>query len=163
MARHVFFSFHYERDVWRASQVRNSWVTKGSGTAAGFWDHADWEKVKKKGDKAIQAWIDAQMEGSSVTVVLIGKETSDRQWVRYEVQKSHDRGKGMLGIYIHNIKDSFGRTDQMGNNHFGLLGKDSQGNDQYFWNTYQTYDWALNDGYKNLADWIETAAKNTGK
>jgi len=44
MARHAFFSFHHARDVWRAGQVRNSWVTKDS---AGFWDAADWEKVKR--------------------------------------------------------------------------------------------------------------------
>ncbi len=49
MARRVFFSFHYERDVWRAGQVRNSWVTKDREDA-GFWDSASWEEVKKKGN-----------------------------------------------------------------------------------------------------------------
>jgi len=34
MARKVFFSFHYERDIWRASIVRNSWVTKPDREAA---------------------------------------------------------------------------------------------------------------------------------
>jgi len=48
MARRVFFSFHYERDVWRAGQVRNCWVTKDR-EEAGFWDAASWEEVKKKG------------------------------------------------------------------------------------------------------------------
>lgn len=47
MARKVFFSFHYERDVWRAAQVRNSWVTKPDRETAGFWDSASWEEVKK--------------------------------------------------------------------------------------------------------------------
>ena len=42
MARRVFFSFHYEKDIWRASQVRNSWVTKPDRESAGFWD---WEKI----------------------------------------------------------------------------------------------------------------------
>jgi len=37
MARRVFFSFHYERDNWRAGQARNSWVTKDR-ESAGFWD-----------------------------------------------------------------------------------------------------------------------------
>ena len=35
--RHVFFSFDWD-DVWRVNQVRNSWVTKGSYTAAGCVD-----------------------------------------------------------------------------------------------------------------------------
>jgi hypothetical protein len=54
MARRVFFSFHYERDIWRASQIRNSWVTKPDREYAGFWDAASWEEVKKKGDEAIK-------------------------------------------------------------------------------------------------------------
>ena len=37
MARRVFFSFHYERDHWRANVVRNSWVTKDR-ESAGFFD-----------------------------------------------------------------------------------------------------------------------------
>ena len=47
MARHTFFSFYYERDVWRAGQVRNSWVTKDRD-AAGFWDKAKWAKYSKE-------------------------------------------------------------------------------------------------------------------
>ena len=46
MSRHVFFSFHYQRDIWRVSQVRNSWVTQ-KNTTAGFVDDASWESVKK--------------------------------------------------------------------------------------------------------------------
>ncbi len=114
MARRVFFSFHYERDIWRASQVRNSWVTKSDREAAGFWDAAAWEEVKKKGDEAIKRWIRSQLEGTSVTVVLIGKETSNRKWVRFEIKESHKNGKGILGVYIHNIKDQNGNTDQKG-------------------------------------------------
>ena len=48
MARRVFFSFHYERDIWRVNVVRNSWLTKGR-EAAGFWDASLWEEAKKKG------------------------------------------------------------------------------------------------------------------
>ena len=73
MARHVFFSFHHQRDIWRVNQVRNSWITQGN-TVAGFWDDASWESVKKQGDQAIKAWINRQMKGTSVTVVLIGAE-----------------------------------------------------------------------------------------
>jgi len=81
MARRVFFSFHYERDIWRASQIRNSWVTKLDREDAGFWNAASWEEVKKKGDEAIKRWIDAQLQGTCVTAVLIGAETSERKYV----------------------------------------------------------------------------------
>jgi len=118
MARRVFFAFHYERDIWRAGQVRNSWLTKPDREEAGFWDAAGWEKVKKEGDEAIKRWIDNQMKGTSVTAVLIGAETSKRRWVGYEVKKSHEEGKGLLGVYIHNIKDDNGKKDTKGDNTF---------------------------------------------
>ena len=104
MARRVFFSFHYEIDIQRASQVRNSWVTKPDREAAGFWDAAAWEEVKKKGEGAIERWIDKQLEGTSVTVVLIGAETSERRYVQYEINESWDKGNGLIGTYVHNLK-----------------------------------------------------------
>ncbi|MET0103262.1 MAG: TIR domain-containing protein [Sedimenticola sp.] len=77
MARKVFFSFHYQRDVRRVVQVRNSWVVRSKGEAQPFYDKADWETVKRTG---IEKWIDNQLSGTSVTVVLIGNETSRIQF-----------------------------------------------------------------------------------
>lgn len=159
MARQTFFSFHYERDVWRAGQVRNSWVTKDR-ESAGFWDAADWEEVKKKGKESIEKWIDKQLSGTSVTVVLIGAETSKREYVEYEILASHKKGNGMLGIFVHNMKDSSGNTDRAGLNPFSKWTfKDASGNVM----TYPTYDWVLNDGRANMGDWIEAAAKRAGR
>jgi MTH538 TIR-like domain (DUF1863) len=157
MARRTFFSFHYERDAWRAGQVRNSWVTKDR-EAAGFWDAASWEAVKRQGDAAIKKWINDQLSGTSVTVVLIGTETSQRAYVTYEISQSHGRGNGLLGIYIHNIKGSDGKTDIKGTN--PLVGiKDSSGNAV----SYQTYDWVNDSGRDNIGVWIEAAAKRAGR
>jgi len=122
MARKVFFSFHYERDVWRANVVRNSWVTKPDREDAGFIDASEFEKLKKQGDSAVKRWIDSQLEGTSVTAVLIGYETYSRRWVRYEIIKSFDKGNGLLGIYIHKIKDKDGKTDFKGENPFEYVG-----------------------------------------
>jgi hypothetical protein len=149
MVRRVFFSFHYERDVWRANIVRNSWVTKPNTQSAGFIDAAEFEKIKREGDEAVRKWIDSQLKGTSVTVVLIGKETADRKWVQYEIEKSIERGNGILGIYIHNIKDKDGNTDSKGKN---PLDKE-----------YSTYDWVEDDGYNNIGEWIEEAAKKAGR
>jgi hypothetical protein len=162
MARRVFFSFHYERDVWRAGQVRNSWVTKDR-EAAGFWDAASWEEVKKKGDEAIKRWIDNQLDNTSVTVVLIGAETSTRPYVGYEIEQSYKRGNGLLGIRIHNLKDMNGRTDVMGANPFDFWYITQNGVQTYFSSIYKTYDWILNSGYQNLATWIEQAAQQAGR
>lgn len=163
MARTAFFSFHYENDVWRANQVRNSWVTKPDTDAAGFIDAAAFEEVKKGGDTAIKKWINNQLTGTSVTVVLIGSDTSNREYIKYELQKSYAKGNGLLGIYIHQLKDSKGNTSTKGSNQFGEIGKDSSGKSVYFSVGYHFYDWVDDDGYNNLGAWIEAAAKKAGK
>jgi len=122
MARRVFFSFHYERDYWRVNVVRNSWVTKPNSEVAGFIDAADFEKIQRQGDLAVKRWINENLEGTSVTAVLIGTETYKRRWVRYEIIKSFDKRNGLLGIYIHKIKDKYGKTDWIGKNPFEYVG-----------------------------------------
>jgi hypothetical protein len=162
MARRTFFSFHYERDVWRAGQVRNSWVTQDREDA-GFGDSAAWEEVKKKGKTAIETWIDDQLRGTSVTVVLIGAETSEREYVGYEIKQSHNRGNGLLGIYIHNMKDASGKTDTFGKNPLENWTVQRDGRTVRLSEIYPTYDWVINDGRKNMGDWIEAAAKKAGR
>lgn len=140
MDRRVFFSFHYEKDIWRAGQVRNSWVTKPDRESAGFWDAASWEEVKKKGEEAIKEWIRNQMKNTSVTVVLIGAETAERKYVQYEIKHSWDRGNGLIGVYIHNLENENGKKGVKGADPFKALG----------YNGIRTYDWVNDDGYKNL-------------
>jgi len=79
MARRVFYSFHYEPDVTRAAKVRNMGIVEGNRSAT---DH-DWEQITKGGDKAIQKWIDDQLDGKSCNVVLIGENTAGRKWINY--------------------------------------------------------------------------------
>lgn len=162
MARRAFFSFHYQNDVWRANIVRNSWVTKDK-EAQGFVDAADFEKVKKGGETAIKKWIIEQLDGTSVTVVLIGSETSSRDYIKFELEKSWAKGNGIVGIYIHNIKDREGKTSDKGSNSFGPLFTSAADNKQYFFERFKTYDWVADNGYENLSKWIEEAAKAAGR
>ena len=147
MARRVFFSFKYKDDVSRAMVVRNSWVTQGK-EAAGFVDAAEFEKLKRQGDAAIKRWIDNQLKGTSVTVVLVGKNTCSSRWVKYEIEKSIEIGNGLLGIDISKIKDLQGNTSDR-------CGQIPKG--------YPFYLWFKGDGYNKMGDWIEKAAKAAGR
>jgi MTH538 TIR-like domain (DUF1863) len=120
MARRVFFSFHWD-DVWRANQVRNSWVVRPEGESPKFADWAEWEEVKSAGDESIKGWIDRQINGASVTCVLIGAKTASRQYVQYEIRKSWERKMGLLGVRIHNLRDPLGTVGMMGPNPFQQL------------------------------------------
>lgn len=157
MARRVFFSFHYEMDVWRVNQVRHTWVTKPDIEEAGYVDAADFEKVERQGDDAIKRWITKQLEGTSVTVILIGQETADRKYVKYEIEQSYNKGNGMLGIYIHKLKDNDRRTTYKGKNPFDNFTLEGKSLSLF----YPTYDWIEDEGYYTLGDWIETAAKKS--
>jgi hypothetical protein len=113
MARRVFFSFHYDKDIWRVNQVRNANVVAGSDVA-GFFDHSEYEEAKKKGKEGIQRMILKHLENTSVTVVLIGTETANRPWVKYEIEQSIARKNGLLGVYIHHLKDQNQQTSPRG-------------------------------------------------
>lgn len=160
MARKVFFSFHYQRDAVRAGQVRNSNIIKNKAIqTSDFIDAAKWEQVKRSGDQAIKNWIAQQLNGTSVTVVLIGAKTSERKWIKYEIDESLKRGNGLLGIYIHNCPLFDGSTDIRGINPFDKLSI----NGKLLSTIYKTYDWVYDNGRNNLGNWIEAAARQAGR
>lgn len=113
MARRVFFSFHYEDDIWRANQVRNSNVVVGV-KCAGFFDHSEYQEAKKKSSDELKRLIQRKISGTSVTVVLIGSKTANRRYVKYEIAQSIVHKNGLLGIYIHHLKDQRGNTTARG-------------------------------------------------
>jgi hypothetical protein len=147
MARRVFFSFEYENDVTRAMVVRKSGLTRGIETA-GFIDAAEFEEIERSGEDAIRRWIHRQLEGTSVTVVLVGSATCTSKWVQYEIEMSKERGNGLLGIDISKIKDLSGMTTER-------CGQLPSG--------YKFYLWNKDDGYVNLGTWVEEAARAAGR
>lgn len=151
MSRRVFFSFHYQNDIFRVNQIRNANIVEGVASA-GFIDASIWEGAKKKGDSAIKKMIDDSLIGTTVTAVLIGSQTAGRDYIDYEIRKSFERKNGLLGIYIHNLKNQFGKTDFKGKNPFtDVL--------TYFGPSVRTYDWTYDDGYDNFGKWVEDAYK----
>lgn len=156
--RRVFFSFHFGNDAWRAAQVRNCQQFTGYNVT-GFTDAASWESVKKYGDDSIKRWIKNQMEGTSVTVVLIGSETYSRKWVIYEIIESIKEGKGLLGLYIHDLLDQNLKPSRQGPNPLDFVTfKDGTKASQ----KYSSYLYS-NNGIYNLGNWIDEAAKKAGR
>jgi len=109
MAKTVYYSFHYDRDVNRVQLVRNINALEGQPLL----NSQAWEEVRKKGDKAIEEWIDEQMKYKRAVIVLIGQQTAGRRWVTYEIEKAWTDKKPLLGIRIHGLS-SFGTTDSPG-------------------------------------------------
>lgn len=156
MARRAFYSFHYKPDNWRASQVRNMGVVSGNKPAS----DNDWEAIKKGGDAKIKKWIDDQLSGKSVAIVLIGAKTAGRKWIKYEIKTAWGDDKGIFGIYVHNLKDNDGDQSSKGKNPFSdfTIGDKSMSSIVKAYDPpYSTSTNVYSHIEENLADWIERA------
>ncbi len=154
--RQVFYSFHYQPDNWRASQVRNIGIVEGNKPVS----DNDWEDVKKGGDKAIQKWIDDNMKYRSCTIVLVGENTAGRKWIKYEIEKSWNDYKGVVGIHIHGLQDSNQKQSKKGRNPFDDITVDSKklSNIVKCYDTpYISSNYVYDHIKENLEKWIEEA------
>lgn len=158
MARKAFYSFHFVPDNWRASQVRQMGVIEGNVPVS----DNDWEAVKRGGDDAIKRWIDGQMLGKSCAIVLIGSNTAGRKWINYEIVKAWDDKKGVVGVYIHNLRGNDKNQSVKGGNPFDHITLGTNGPklstvvmsyDPPYSDSTQVYAYIKN----NLSDWIEAA------
>ena len=156
MTRRAFFSFHFDRDAWRAGQVRNIGAVDGNEPVS---DNS-WEDLKKKGDKAIQRWIDSQMDGCSCVIVLVGQETAGREWIDYEIKKAWDDGRGLLGIRVHRLENEKESQDREGANPFDRFRVNGTPLSQHV-SLHDPSRVASKDTYavirRDLADWVEAA------
>lgn len=154
MPRKTFFSFHYKPDVWRAWNVRNSWVVKkDEQESRGFYDNSVFEASQKKGDDNLKAFLRDGLDNTSVTCVLTGTETWKRRWVRYEIARSVTRGNGLLNVYIHGVKNNEEQIATKGPNPLDQMGVYKSGSDLYLaewkgdkWVKYEDYTLAIPEG-----------------
>ena len=173
MTRVVFFSFDYD-DVWRVNQVRNSGQFSGE-QRSGFRDKAEYEQVKRSGDKAIKRWIRQQMHGCSVTCVLIGEDTHKSRWVSFEIEESIRRNMGLVGVYIHELEDQHGTASDLFFDPPNPLDKHEVTVSGIFGprkemasDRYQTHKWRPKGGLiffqqNDLGAWVEEAARLAGR
>ena len=105
MARRVFFSFNYD-DVadFKVNVVRNSRALKNPKYKSTFIDKSLWEEARKKNPSSLKRLMDSSLNGTSVTVILIGGNTANRRWVNYEIVKSFVEGKGIMSIHLNRIR-----------------------------------------------------------
>jgi hypothetical protein len=151
--RQVFYSFHFDNDVRRVQQIRNMGVIDGDEPVS----VNEWEKLRTT-DGGIKRWINATMAYRSCIIVLIGAATAGRPWIDYEIRKAWDDKKGLLGIYIHNLKDPRTGTCSQGRNPFDLV---PLKNGSKLSTYVKCYNPRANDAYNdiktNIATWIEAA------
>ena len=70
-----------------------------------FHDRHLLDPVDSKNDDYIRRCINDQLNGTSVTVVIVGENTKDSDWVDYEIDRSIDKGNGILAVKLPNVDD----------------------------------------------------------
>lgn len=136
MARRVFFSFDYA-DIMNANIIRNSGQFKPT-SETGFYDKSLWEEAQTKGRAALQKLIDDGLRNTGVTCFLIGEKTHARPWCKYELERSIEDKKGILGILLPNQKEH---------------------GPKWISNHGTVYNW----NHEKFAGWVEQAAKDAGR
>ncbi len=158
MARKVFYSFHYNPDNWRVSTIRQIGSIEGNKKAT----DNEWEEVTNGGDGAIRNWINNQLVGRSCALILIGKNTAGRKWINYEIRKAWEDGRGVVGIHIHNLKNSKGEQASKGKNPFeGITINGTKLLDvvKVYDPPYVVSTNVYNHISNNIVDWIEEAVE----
>lgn len=147
MAKKVFLSFRYKEDVRRVSQIKQI----GALEEQPLLDSNDWEKVKRGGNKEIEAWIAREMKGKKCLIVLIGSATAGRKWVNHEIKKAWTDGLGVVGVRIHGLKDPVTGVSRKGPNPFD----DFTLGDKKMSSVVKTYDPFGPNVYKSIQQGIE--------
>lgn len=151
----VFFSYHYEKDGNRVDEIRSMGLTRDIKPVS----KEDWEEICRQGDDSIKRWIDNNMKDAECVVVFIGEETAQRKWIRYEIEKAWNEGKGLFGIYIHNIPDPVTGKCKKGENPFLRFKMNRDG--KTLRSVIKCYDPEPKDAYncifEHIEDWVADA------
>lgn len=96
--RNVFISFHME-DEAQVGLLRHQ--AKNDKFNLEFRDYS----VKKPFDSKWKAQCEERIEQTSITIVMIGPETYKRPAVLWEINKSYELGKKVVGVRIRKDKN----------------------------------------------------------
>jgi len=179
----IYFSFHH-RDRERLDRILG--MRKRRDTAASFEAHqwrigfgrdryekwadragkvegdSKWERITRGGPRAVKRWIRKQMRRKGCLIVLIGSQTANRPWVNYEIREGWNDLRGVVGVYIHNIKDKHGRQSPKGENPFNYLmvgGRPMSEIAQTYDPLFQESKEVFNQIEQNLPSWVREAIK----
>jgi hypothetical protein len=107
LAHKVFVSYHHENDQAKADYLKTQYGANNT-----LLDRSLDEEIDSDDDDYILSQIRTNhLKDSTVTIVLIGSETSGRKWVDWEIYSSlrpygSRTRNGLLGIYLPTAGDT---------------------------------------------------------
>lgn len=97
--RHVFISFANE-DIDKINLLRAQ--SKNENTDLDFSDYSVKEPYNSANAEYIKRKIADQINLCSVTLVYLSPDSMNSKWVSWEISKSKELGKGVIGVYKDN-------------------------------------------------------------
>lgn len=101
--RHLFISHHHQDDG-EVSKLTNLMSGKGydvrNSSVRMKPENQRRMDEKRVSDKVIERILRMKISWASTVVVLIGKDTHSRKWVNWEIDKAHQQGKRIVGVYL---------------------------------------------------------------
>ncbi|OWY65382.1 hypothetical protein B7486_42360 [cyanobacterium TDX16] len=95
--RRIFISFDHDD----TDQVNGFIALREIMDGFEFYNHKLDHRIKSRDvDYVCNTIRNDYIDPASVTVVLIGNRTAQSDWVRWEIEESRKRGKGILGIRL---------------------------------------------------------------
>jgi len=116
------------------------------------------ETLQRSGDAAIEKWIRDNIKNKDCVIVLVGENTASRKFVKYEIKQAWEQGKGLLGIYIHNINCPRNGKCSKGKNPFEQFTVGTKKLSEIV-KCYDPGSDAYNNISENIADLIDEAIK----
>jgi len=104
--RKVYFAFSFS-DVMRVNCMRNSGKIGSRETknyARDFYDRSIWEQRSITKENGLKALMRRGVEHSSAICVLVGSDTWQSRWVRYEIARAVIDGRGLLAVHVHTTR-----------------------------------------------------------
>jgi hypothetical protein len=103
--RKVYFAFSFS-DVMRVNCVRNAGkigTRETKNYARAFYDRSIWEQRSITKDDGLKNLMRRGIEHSSVVCVLVGTDTWQSRWVRYEIARAVADRRGLLAVHVNPI------------------------------------------------------------
>jgi MTH538 TIR-like domain (DUF1863) len=122
--RKVYFAFRFA-DIMRVNNVRQSGKVgqDEEKNPRDFYDRSIWEQRSINDPDGLKRLMREGVEHSSVVCVLVGSDTWNSRWVKYEIARAVVDNKGLLAVGINNLPHiKTGLADSQGINPLQVLG-----------------------------------------
>ena len=99
--RRIFISFDHDDTL----QVSGFMGLRQILDNVDFYNHKLDRRILSRDETYVHRVIrEEYIKPASVTVVLIGEQTAQSSWVRWEIEESTRQGKGLLGVHLKGIR-----------------------------------------------------------